>query len=770
MSTAAPTSRLKLEVVEAVQADVGRGVVRIHRDDLARLGLQGDDGIVEIHGERITAGIAVPAYPGDAAGIVRMDGLLRANAKASVGDCVEIARAKVQPARRVTVAPARAGVRLEGPAEGLRGTLLDRPVTAGDIISTAIYHGPPEPSAEEARAGGTGRSGDAGDGAEGYFERFLGVPAFALGELRLLVIHTRPRGIVQITEETDVEVLRELPESKEPRETAVTWEDVGGCAPVIRRIREVVELPLRYPELFDRLGIDPPRGVILHGPPGTGKTLLARAVAHECDAWFRAVSGPEVVGKYYGESEQRLRKLFEEAADHAPSIIFIDEIDAIAPRRETASGETERRIVAQLLTLMDGLQGRRRVIVLAATNRLDAVDTALRRPGRFDREIELAAPDETGRLEILDIHTRAMPLAADVDFAALARRTVGYTGSDLAALCREAALHAVQRWLPTVDRANPDAVRQALFDLVVTGQDFDDALDEVMPSAMREVAVRVPDVEWADIGGLEEVKQKLREFIEWPMRHPDAFRRLGLRPPRGVLLYGPPGTGKTMLARAVARAAEANFIAVKGSDVLSKWYGESEQRVAEIFRRARAVAPTILFFDEIDSLLPARGSGVGEPQVTNRVVNQFLAEMDGIEPLAGVTVLGASNRPDVLDPAVLRPGRFDEVVYVPVPDREGRRAILATCVRKLSLTDSVDLDALAARTEGFSGADLAALCNKAALWALREYGAEARGVEPHHFDRALEEVTPSITDDVEHYYRHLRQRMQRADRALGFRP
>jgi transitional endoplasmic reticulum ATPase len=509
----------------------------------------------------------------------------------------------------------------------------------------------------------------------------------------------------------------------------------------------MVELPLRHPELFQRLGVDPPKGVLLHGPPGTGKTRLARAVANESDAQFFHIAGPEIMGSAYGESEKRLREIFEEAANAAPSIIFIDEIDSIAPKRGQVSGEAEKRLVAQLLTLMDGLEPRQNLVVIAATNRPEAIDEALRRPGRFDREIIIGVPDERGRREILGIHTRGMPLAEGVDLDALARRTYGFVGADLAALTREAALEAVRRIMPKLNLNEQNIPPEVLDALSVIPGDFDNALKRVQPSAMREVMVQVPNIGWDDVGGLDEARDKLREGVELPLKHPDAFKRLGIRPAKGFLLYGPPGTGKTLLAKAAARESEANFIATKSSDLLSKWYGESEQQIARLFARARQVAPTVIFIDELDSLVPARGGGLGEPQVTERVVNTILAEMDGLEELNNVVLIGATNRPNLIDPALLRPGRFDELIYVGTPDTAGRRRILAIHTKDMPLAKDVDLESLAQRSERFTGADLEDLVRRAGLTALRR-GLDSALVTMADFETALKETRASVTEEM----------------------
>ena len=753
---------IKLKVAEAHQPDVGRGIVRLSAEHIEALGLSPGEP-VEIQGARVTGAIAAVAYQADAGlDIVRMDGLIRANAGVGVGDTVQIRKAKWKPATQVALAPARKGLRIVAPPDSLRAVLAGRVVRTGDVVSTA------------ARPDASPFGGDL------LFERIFreftqmapGIaPAFGLGEIHLKVVSTQPGGLVRITAETAIELFPEYVEVAERgREVPeVTYEDIGGLRDVIQKIREMVELPLKKPELFDRLGIEPPRGVLLYGPPGTGKTLLAKAVANETDAHFISISGPEIMSRFYGESEGRLREIFEQAEKNAPAIIFIDELDSIAPRRAEVTGEVERRVVAQLLTLMDGLKERRNVIVIAATNRVEAIDPALRRPGRFDREIEVRVPDRDGRKEILMIHTRGMPLAPDVDLEKLAGLTHGFVGSDIAALAREAAMNVLRKLLPKINLEEAGIPKEVADELIVRWDDFDRALKEVRPSAMREVMVEVPTVTWADIGGLEEVQQLLREAVELPLTNPEAFQRLGVTPPKGILLYGPPGTGKTTLAKAVANESQANFITAKGSELLSKWYGESEQRIAEVFRRARQVAPAVVFLDELDALVPRRGTAVGEPHATERIVNQMLAEMDGLEELRRVVVIGATNRPDLVDPALLRPGRFDELIYVPVPDEKARLAIFRVHTRGMALAPDVDLEKLAARTAGYTGADIAEVCRKAGRIALRE-SLEAKVVTLAHFEQALAKTPRSVTPELEEQYKRLAKNLRGAVRRIGLLP
>jgi transitional endoplasmic reticulum ATPase len=743
---------LRLKVASAQQQDVGRGIVRLGQPQIDVMQLSNGD-VVEIAGKRTTAALVVPAYPEDIGlDIIRMDGLLRGNAGTSIGESVDIRRADWKEARSISLAPGREGLRIAGEGEALRPTLIHRAVVAGDLISTSAFHRAPE--------GGSG-------GGEDLLRRFFETPAYGLMEVRLVVAATSPKGVVRVGPRTQIQLVSEHGAADDRRLIEVTYEDLGGLRHVVQKVREIIELPLKHPELFDRLGIDPPRGVLLHGPPGTGKTLLAKAVAHESEASFFAINGPEILGKHYGESEERLRDVFTQAGESAPSIVFIDEIDSIAPKRAEVTGELERRIVAQLLTLMDGLQGRRNVIVIGATNRVDAIDAALRRPGRFDREIEVRIPDEAGRLEILQIHTRGMPFESDVDLGELAGATQGFTGSDVAALAREAALATLRRLMPILDMEAQSIPPEVLEKLTVTRDDVDQARKEVQPSALREIVSEIPDVAWSRVGGLERVRQRLHEMVELPLQRPEAFTRLGIRPPKGILLYGPPGTGKTLAAKAVATEARANFLVAKGSALLSKWYGESERKIAEFFLRARQVAPAILFFDELDSLAPLRG-GSADSEATERVVNQLLAELDGMQELRGVVVLGATNRPDRIDPALLRPGRFDEIIHVPVPDRDGRADIFRRQAEVMSLDEDVNLDRLAEITERFTGADIAGVCVKAGLLALRE-SPDARSVSMEHFFRAVSDTLPSVSEEMARAYERLERRVKQESMQIGFR-
>ncbi|AXB75402.1 CDC48 family AAA ATPase [Novosphingobium sp. P6W] len=740
---------VKLQVAAARQEESGQGIARLSRGALSELGaLEGD--VLEITGKAVTVARAVLAYDEDEGlQVIRLDGLQRGNAEVGSGDHVVVRKAESRPAQRVVFAPAQKDMRLQGPAAALKRNFFGRPMVQGDLVATTgqqqVADIPPQLS------------------------RMFNTPAYALTQIRLNVVSTTPRGIVHIDESTEVE-LREVFEEAHDARGDVNYDDVGGMGDTIRQLREMVELPLRYPELFTRLGVAPPKGVLLHGPPGTGKTRLAQAVANESEASFFSINGPEIMGSGYGESEKHLREIFEEATKAAPAIIFIDEIDSIAPKRDQVHGEAEKRLVAQLLTLMDGLNSRAHVVVIAATNRPDAIDEALRRPGRFDREIVIGVPDESGRREILGIHTRGMPLGERVDLSELARTTHGFVGADLAALAREAAIEAVRRIMPRLDLEARTIPNEVLESLQVTREDFLAALKRVQPSAMREVMVQVPNIGWADIGGLDDAQLKLKEGIELPLKTPEAFHKLGIRPAKGFLLYGPPGTGKTLLAKAVAKEAEANFISIKSSDLLSKWYGESEQQIARLFARARQVAPCVIFIDEIDSLVPARGMGGagGEPQVTARVVNTILAEMDGMEELQSVVLVGATNRPALVDPALLRPGRFDELVYVGTPDAPGREHILGIHTGKMPLAGDVDLASIAARTERFTGADLEDVVRRAGLIAIRKRGAAVEQVTAEDFEDALEDSRATVTEEMESEYMRMKGELKK--RAMEVTP
>jgi len=731
---------LKLTVAEAMrQADVGRGIARLDERAMKKLDIKQGD-ILEMVGTKTTGAIAVKGYAEDQGlDVVRIDGMTRRNAGTSIGEKVTVIKAKVKEAKSITLAPADPRIRLMAHGDALKRNLLGRPVTKGDIITPTTFEEPVQ------------------WGPDSIIAQFLGnvfgemATPFGFGEVRFVVTNTSPAGVVLVTELTDVEVLPEAVEVKEVKVPAVAYEDIGGLKEEIHRVREMIELPLKHPEVFDRLGIEPPKGVLLHGPPGTGKTLIARAVASESGANFFDIAGPEVMSKFYGESEANLRQKFEEAEKNAPSIIFIDELDSLAPKREEVTGEVERRMVAQLSTLMDGLKARGKVVVIGATNRPNALDPAIRRPGRFDREIEIGVPDRDGRKEILQIHTRGMPLAKGVDLDHLANITHGFVGADLEALAKEAAMSALRKILPEIKLDEKAIPSEVLEKLQVTKDDFDNGLKMVEPSAMREVLVEVPNVRWEDVGGLEEAKQELREAVEWPLKHPEAFKRMGIEPPHGILMYGPPGSGKTLLARAVATESEANFIAIKGPELLSKWVGESEKGVRETFRKARMAAPAIVFFDEMDAIVPSRGSGFGDSHVTERVISQLLTELDGLEKLENVVVLAATNRPDLIDSAVLRPGRFDRLVLVPAPDKKARFEIFKIHTKSMPLVKDVDLNALATETEGYVGSDIAALCREAAMFVLRR-DIKGKEVKMADFREVMNRIRPSVTKEIEKNY------------------
>jgi len=731
---------LKLTVAEARrQADVGRGIARLDERAMKKLDVKQGD-ILEMVGTKTTGAIAVKGYAEDQGlDVVRIDGMTRRNAGTSIGEKVTVIKAKVKEAKSITLAPADPRIRLMAHGDALKRNLLGRTVTKGDIITPTTSEEPVQWGPDSIIAQ--------------FLGEFLGEMAtpFGLGEVRFVVTNTSPAGVVLVTELTDVEVLPEAVEVKEVKVPAVAYEDIGGLKEEIHRVREMIELPLKHPEVFDRLGIEPPKGVLLHGPPGTGKTLIARAVASESGANFFDIAGPEVMSKFYGESEANLRQKFEQAEKNAPSIIFIDELDSLAPKREEVTGEVERRMVAQLSTLMDGLKARGKVVVIGATNRPNALDPAIRRSGRFDREIEIGVPDRDGRKEILQIHTRGMPLAKDVNLDHFANVTHGFVGADLEALAKEAAMSALRKILPEIKLDEKAIPPEVLEKLQVTKDDFDNGLKMVEPSAMREVLVEVPNVRWEDVGGLEEAKQELREAVEWPLKHPDAFKRMGIEPPHGILMYGPPGSGKTLLARAVATESEANFIAIKGPELLSKWVGESEKGVRETFRKARMAAPAIVFFDEMDAIVPSRGSGFGDSHVTERVISQLLTELDGLEKLENVVVLAATNRPDLIDSAVLRPGRFDRLVLVQAPDKKARLEIFKIHTKGMPLAKDVDLNALATETEGYVGSDITALCREAAMLVLRR-DIKGKEVKMADFREVMNRIRPSVTKEIEKNY------------------
>jgi transitional endoplasmic reticulum ATPase len=711
---------MQLRVADARQRDVGHGKVRIDNETMQKLAITAGD-FVEIHGKKMTVAVAWPAYAEDQGEeIVRMDGLIRRNAGVALNEYVVLKKAEVKDAQAIIFAPT--DVRLSVDEEFVsfvKRRFMDMPFVEGDMTLLSIF-------------------GSA-------------VP--------LVVTRTRPHGPVKILETSHVQVLSE-PTPEKKGISMVTYEDIGGLHEEIQRIREMVELPLRHPELFQRLGIEPPRGVFLYGPPGCGKTLLAKAVANESDANFYVISGPEIMSKFYGESEARLREIFQKAQETAPSIVFIDEMDAIAPKREEVTGEVERRVVAQLLSLMDGMGTRGNIIVIGATNRPNAIDPALRRPGRFDREIEIGVPDKGGRNEILQIHTRNMPLAEDVDIKRLSDVTHGYTGADISSLSREAAMKALRRYMPEINLEEERVAPEILDKMVVKEDDFLSAFREITPTAMREVYVEVPSVRWKEVGGLDKIKTELVQSVEWPLKKPEVFKRMGIKPPRGILLYGPPGCGKTLLARAVATESEANFISVKGPEIFSKWVGESEKAIREIFRKARTAAPAIIFFDELDSIIPRRGAGYSDSGATERVISQLLTEMDGIESLQNVVVIAATNRPDILDPAVMRPGRFDRLIDVPAPDTKALAQIFKIHARDMPLSKDVDLQEIAEKAKGYSGADVEALCREAAMNALRE-SIDSKEVTRKDFEKAMETIKPSINEKMEEYYAQFSERSRK---------
>jgi transitional endoplasmic reticulum ATPase len=726
-----------LKVAEASSRDVGRRIGRVDPKVASEMSLSTGDAIEISAGKnKKTTILHWPAYQEDyGRGLIRIDGYTRNKLEVGINDTVDIRRVETKEAQQITLAPTEP-LRILGAEEYLASFLEGQLVTKGDVV-----------------------------------------PLNVMGQrIDLVVISTAPGGPVIISQKTEVIVSEESAEAvaaaREGDIPSITYEDIGGLRDEVTKVREMIELPLRHPELFRRLGVEAPKGVILHGPPGTGKTLLAKAVANETNASFYTIGGPEIMSKYYGESEERLRNVFQEAQKNAPSIIFIDELDSIAPKREEVSGEVERRIVAQLLSLMDGLKARGKVVVIGATNRINAIDPALRRPGRFDREIELGVPDRDGRLDILQIHTRGMPLEKDVNLERLADITHGFVGADLHALAKEAAIRALRRILPEIDLSAESIPADILNKIIVKMQDFIDVVNEMEPSAMREVFVEVPDVKWEDIGGLETIKQELREAVEWPLKYQGMFAYADATPPKGILLYGPPGTGKTLMAKATANESEANFISIKGPELLSKWVGESEKGVREIFRKARQAAPCIIFFDEIDAIAPARGGDFGTSHVTERVISQILTELDGLEVLTNVVVIAATNRPDIIDTALLRPGRFDRLLYVPPPDYESRKQIIHIHTKKKPLAEDTNIDNLAAKMDGYTGADIAAVASAAVMLALREhiskYGkpeeaqSHAKELKIHmrHFEEAMKKIRPLSTQELD-MYKMISERFER---------
>ncbi|WP_435364186.1 CDC48 family AAA ATPase [Haloarchaeobius sp. DYHT-AS-18] len=740
---------MKLTVKPLKQKDAGRGLAAIDRVSMQELDLENGD-YIEISGKGDGGAVARvwPGYPEDQGQkVIRMDGRIRQQANVGIDDRVEVEKADVKPAKSVTVALPQ-NLRIRGNIGPLvRDKLSGQAVTGGQTVPFSLSFGP---------MAGSGQS----------------VP--------LKIASTQPSGTVIITDSTDIQISEKPAEqisggvSAGGREGVpnITYEDIGGLDRELDQVREMIELPMRHPELFKQLGIEPPKGVLLHGPPGTGKTLIAKAVANEIDAHFHTISGPEIMSKYYGESEEQLREVFEEAEENAPAIVFIDEIDSIASKRSEASGDVERRVVAQLLSLMDGLEERGQVTVIAATNRVDALDPALRRGGRFDREIEIGVPDKEGRLEIMQVHTRSMPLSDSVDLDQYAENTHGFVGADIESLAKEAAMNALRRIRPELDLEQEEIDAEVLENLKVTEGDFKDAMKSVKPSAMREVFVEVPDVTWNEVGGLGDTKERLRETIQWPLDYPEVFKSMDLEAARGVLMYGPPGTGKTLLAKAVANEANSNFISIKGPELLNKYVGESEKGVREVFEKARSNAPTVIFFDEIDSIATERGRHSGDSGVGERVVSQLLTELDGLEDLEDVVVIATTNRPDLIDSALLRPGRLDRHVHVPVPDVDGREKIFEVHTRNKPLADGVDLRWLAKKTEGYVGADIQAVCREASLAATREFintvspedmdeSVTNVRITKEHFEHALDEVTASVTEETKERYNEIEQRFGR---------
>jgi transitional endoplasmic reticulum ATPase len=722
----------KAEVILQVQdpdpTHVGRNIVTLDKETKAALNITSGD-IVQIEGTKKTAAIVWPARTDDEnKKIIRMDSFIRHNAGVGLNERVKVQKVVPQEAKKVVLAPIEE-VRIiaSGYDRILKKSFLGRPLNVGDNVWISVF-------------------------GSGFIYR---------------VIDSSPRGIVKITDNTQFSLKEKPVKDALSNVPKVAYEDIGGLGEQVKKVREMVELPMKHPELFQKLGIVPPKGILLYGPPGTGKTLLAKAVANEAQVHFISISAPEIMGKFVGEAEERVRNIFKDAQENAPSIIFIDEIDSIAPKRDEVVGEVERRVVAQLLSLMDGLEGRGEVIVMAATNRVNSIDEALRRPGRFDREIEFTVPDKKSREQILNIHTRGMPLVPEgegkVDLSYFASLTHGFVGADLQALAKEAAMKALRRYLPKIDLEEETIPPEVLENLKITQADFIEGLKDVQPSALREVAIEVPNIRWDQIGALDEVKQELKQAVEWPIKNPQAFKDMGISPPKGILLYGPPGTGKTLLAKAVATESEANFISIKGPELLSMWVGEAERGVRKIFKKARQVSPCIIFFDELDAIAPKRGTEVGN-NVTERMVNQLLTELDGVESLNDVVFIAATNRPDLIDPALLRPGRIDKLIIVPAPSEEAREAILNVHTKKVKLDKSVSIKELAKMTKGFSGADLEGLVREAALLVLSENKLKPGPITMKHFEIVLKRMNPTIDDESEKAYGEFKEK------ALDFRP
>ncbi len=745
---------IKLKVVEALQDDAYKGIARIDAETLRKLDLKRGD-IITVKGAKETVATVDRAYPADIGqSIIRIDGITRKNAKISIGEIAKIKKADVKEAKKVTIAPAQKNIMIQGDGEMLKQSLLGRAFVKGDILVL---------NASSRGKDMMGRK-DMFDDAEDIFPGFsdimknfggMGLGMGGLQRINFIVVSTNPSQPVVIEEGTELIISPKAIEVSEEKISDVTYEDIGGLSEEVRKIREMVEIPLKHPELFERLGIEPPRGVLLYGPPGTGKTLLAKAVANETEANFIELNSTNFMSALPGTTERNIKKIFDDAERLAPSIVFIDELDSIAFKREERGiNEFLNTPVMELLKQMDGLKQRKNVIIIGATNRPEAIDPALRRPGRFDREIEINVPNREGRLAILKIHTRNMPLAKDVNLDELARITPGFVGADLTALAKEAAMSVLRRILPSINlKEDEELPKNILENLKIMKIDFEDAIKIVQPSALREILVETPNIKWDDIGGLKNVKQELKDAVEWPMKCPECFSRMGIRAPKGILLYGPPGTGKTLLAKAVANETEANFINIKGPELLNAWLGKTEEGIRKIFKRARQTAPCIIFFDEIDSLA-VRRSMDSRSEIWNTIINTLLTEMDGLEELKGVLVIGATNRPDMLDPAILRPGRFDRLVLIPVPDVDGRISIFKIHTKNMPVDETININQLAKETEGYTGADIESLCREAGMLALRE-DKNAKLIKLKHFEMAMQKIPPSVTKQQASMYNRM---------------